>query len=116
MEPMRSPQIVVVALLISLVSCAEPATTALPAQSAVRSKSRVVGTQPVVTFPEVRNETSGIAAEHAWIHTHYPGYQWSSRQILEDDHGHVYHRVVLMNPKGRRATVYFEVTRWFDQL
>lgn len=99
-----------------LISCADPPTDPPLATVGSISAPRSVGKQRVVAFPEVRDETSGTAAEHAWIHAEFPGYQWISRELLEDRNGRTYHRVTMADSHGRRATVYFDVTEWFDRL
>jgi len=102
--------------LICLISCADPPMNPPRATVASLPERRSVGKERVVAFPEVRDETSGTAAEHAWTRAQCPGYQWSSRELFEDKNGRTYHRVILTDARGQRVTVYFDITEWFDRL
>lgn len=102
--------------LTFLVSCADPPANPGRATAASTLERRSVGKQRVVAFPEVRDETNGTAAEHAWTQEQFPYYKWTSRELLEDRSGRIYHRITLSNPRGHEVTVYFDVTEWFDRL
>lgn len=108
--------LVIAASLFSLASCADTPADPTAAKAASAATRRSIGKQRVVMFPEVRGETVGIGAEHAWTDAQFPGSQWSSRDVLEDSDGRVYHRVLLVNARRHEVTIYFDVTNWFDQL
>ena len=102
--------------LTFLVSCADPPPNPAQARVASMAERRSVGKQRVVAFPEVRDETNGTAAEHAWTQAQFPDYKWNSRELLEDGNGRIYHRIILSNARGHEVTVYFDITEWFDRL
>jgi hypothetical protein len=116
MKHLLLQQLMAGAFLAAVVLCADSPTTAPSAMSNPTRTGRIVGKHRVITFPDVRDETTGIAAEHAWTKKQFPGYEWNSRKVLEDKQGRVYHRVLLVNSHGGNVTVYFDVTSWYDRL
>ncbi len=104
------------AVCVFLTSCVEtpPEMPAVSSRTGSIRNDRTVGRQRVVTFPEVRDATTGTAAEHNWTDENYPGSRWTMVQILEDSEGRVYHRVLLVDARGRERSVYFDVSNWAE--
>ncbi|MES2798676.1 MAG: hypothetical protein V4638_01550 [Bacteroidota bacterium] len=60
----------------------------------------------------------GVSAEYKWIEKFYPGfrsYQQSLKHIPVDDVKYYYDVVEIQNKKGRKKSIYFDITSFFNE-
>ncbi|MEY2493213.1 MAG: hypothetical protein QOH24_2164 [Verrucomicrobiota bacterium] len=66
----------------------------------------------MITFTDVGSEKEVTYAEHAWTNEHFPEYRWKSVKLIHDAQLRVYDCVSLVNRKGEKAIIYFDLTKW----
>lgn len=59
------------------------------------------------------SETTGVPAEYKWLHAHYPGYKMK-KQVLSPHDGKTYD-ILYIKYKGKKKTVYFDITAFFGK-
>lgn len=67
-----------------------------------------------VVLPGVQNETDGVAAEYAYIRSHFPGCNPGTQALLSSN-GHQYDSIQLSG-SGCIAAVFFDITAWFGKM
>ncbi len=60
-------------------------------------------------------EPTGVDAEYAWLHEHFPGYGQVRQGLIQGDKG-VYDRLDFTTPDGVSHTVYFDIGDYFGKM
>lgn len=61
-----------------------------------------------------RNETSGVAAEYAWLRKNYPGYR-SKGQSLNFNNKKPYDLITIQTAEGVEKVIYFDISKFFGK-
>lgn len=60
-------------------------------------------------------EPTGVDAEYAWLHGHFPGYGQVRQGFIQGDKS-VYDRLDFETPDGVQHTVYFDIGDFFGKM
>lgn len=60
-------------------------------------------------------EPTGVNAEYAWLHEHFPGYG-NMQQSLVQGPNSVYDKMDFTTPDGAQHTVYFDIGDYFGKM
>lgn len=102
-------------LIFLLVLTASSCKHASSAQGNAEADASAEGTSfgNAVVIKE-KTESSGVAAEYAWLKKHYPGYSLI-KQTLVYHEGKPYDKMDIKTGDGKRMTVYFDISNFFGK-
>ena len=70
--------------------------------------------ETAIVLPHIADEFHGVAAEHAYIATHYPTWHIASQALFQQNGRH-YDLLGMIEPDGTKTTIYFDITDWFGK-
>ena len=104
--------------LVALAGCATPPAKDPPvlpapkAESAATDDGHSFETAIVIN---ASNESTGVAAEYAWIRAHLPGSRPAGQAVLNHA-GKMYDLIHVKLPNGSMRDVYFDITGFFGKM
>jgi hypothetical protein len=61
-----------------------------------------------------KNESSGVAAEYAWLRKNYPGYR-SKGQTLNYNNKKPFDLITIITSDGVEKTIYFDISNFYGR-
>ena len=61
------------------------------------------------------DELSGVQAEYAWVHSHYPGFERGGQALTECDSKPA-DRLDIRTADGKEVSLYFDISSFFGKL
>jgi len=95
-------------LLFALASCATQYATSSATHQGDSKENAVV-------FENVTNGLVGVQLEYEWIADNFPDYE-VQHQSIDDKDGRVFDLISIVNSKGQKKLIYFDVTEWYGRL
>jgi hypothetical protein len=71
--------------------------------------------QTAIAIVGAAGESDGVAAEYAWIKSHYPGAQLK-QQSLVDCSGAAADKMAIVTAEGADVVLFFDISRFFGKL
>ncbi|HZK90046.1 MAG TPA: hypothetical protein VFC56_07875 [Stellaceae bacterium] len=89
-------------------------TGAAQAQPAAPQTPAGVTVETAIILPNIADEFHGVAAEHAYIASHFPAWHIEYQSAMEQN-GRRYDLLGMIKPDRSKTVLYFDITEWFGK-
>jgi hypothetical protein len=88
-------------------------TGAAQAQPAAQAPAGMT-VETAIVLPNIADEFHGVAAEHAYIASHFPEWHIEYQSLMEQN-GHRYDLIGMTSLGRTKMVLYFDITAWFGK-
>ena len=96
------------ALALALTGCSARAEPAAPQAAAGMT------VETAIVLPNIPDEFHGVAAEHAYIASHFATWHIEYQSTMEQN-GRRYDLLGMIQPDRTKTVLYFDITQWFGK-
>jgi hypothetical protein len=101
-------------LALQIAACTTGATPGTQSGAAATGVEEGSSFEHAVILADARTEMEGVRAEHKWVKTHFPGWQWETQYLVNHESG--VFDVIEISHGSERRQVYFNISNWFGKL